>query len=119
LQTSIEGRYKEPVDKARSWRRVGKCGNNRKLICIRHNHALDRVVVIGGPPQHGGAWLNSYYPGKRAWLARNITGETDAIADNDATTAKLARFHSRDHAITGPASVTAAIDAGHKGIECI
>ena len=62
IQLYREGGDQRPIDQPGPRLRIGERGHDHELVGVRDDHALDGIVVIGGTPQHGAAFLDSDDP---------------------------------------------------------
>ena len=71
-------------------RRVGQRGDDDELVGVGDDRPLVRVVVVGGPAQHGVALEHLDDAGQRALLAGDVAVQPDPVADDHAHPAELA-----------------------------
>ena len=57
--SGVERRHQRAVDQPRPRFRVGERGDHDQLVGVGDDHPLDRVVVVRGPAQRGGALATS------------------------------------------------------------
>ena len=90
LDPRVERGDHDPVDHADAGRRVGQRGDDDELVGVGDDRPLVRVVVVGGPAQHGVALEHLDDPGQRALLAGDVAVQPDPVADDHAHPAELA-----------------------------
>ena len=97
-------RHQRAVDQPRPRLGVGQRGDDDQLVGVGDDHPLDRVVVVGGTAQHGGALVDLDDPGQAAVGARDVADDADPVADDHALAAQRPGLHRRHGARRRPAA---------------
>ena len=96
VHPGVVGRDEAPVDE--TWPRFGvrQRRDDDELVGVGDDDALDRVGVVGGPPEHGVALLDPHDPRQRPGGAARVTDHAHPVADHDGGPAELAGAHRDD-----------------------
>ena len=114
-EARVERSDQRAVDEARLRRWLGEGHHHGESVGIRHDDALDRVGVIGGAAQRGGAGLDPHDARKGVGGARQVAHEGDTVADDHPLAAELARLDRHQASglhVVGTLVVRVALDAG-------
>src|SRR5579863_10566469 len=110
VQARVVGGDQAAVDEAEPGGRVGQGADDDHLVSVGDDDPLDRVGVVGGTAQHGGALADPDDPGQGALRAGGVAGQGNPVADDDASAAQFPRLHGGDLPAAGQTPVAAPVD---------
>ena len=110
-------RHEGPVDQARPRLGVGQRGDDDELVGVGDDDPLDRVVVVGGTAQRGGALDDLDDPGQRAVGARGVADDADPVAHHDALAAQGAGLHRHHGGAVDEQGEAAAVDGDDDAVD--
>ena len=106
-------RHECTIDKAEPRLGIGQRGDDRELIGIGDDDALDRIGVISGAAQDGGAMVNAHDACKVVDTTASAR-EGDPVADDHTLAPELARLdREHDDALVGGEGEATAVDGDH------
>ena len=112
LDAGVVRRHQTPVDQPRLRRRVDRGADDDELVGIRHEHALDRVGVVGTSSKHGLPGGDAHDPRERVGSAAEVADDVDRVTHHHGPTTELAGSHRDDQrVVVQQGAVAPSIDA--------
>ncbi len=113
----VERRHERAVDEPRPGLGVGEGGDDDELVGVGDDDALDRVVVVRGAAQRGGALDDLDDPGQRAVGAGDVADDAHAVAHDDALAAQGARLHRHHGGAVDQEGEAPAVDGDDDAVD--